>query len=162
MKAYVEGLDAVARLPAQLDAWRLSVVGQRELEDELRARAQRLGIAHRVTWCGQLEDPDPPDHAADVLVLPSLHEGSPNALMEAMSCGLPCIVTEGSPGPLELVEDGKSGVVVLVGDAGALADAIERLARSPELRARRGEETRRRVGGRDLDEVLDTRERLLR
>ena len=161
-KAHAVLLDAVARLPAQLDAWRLTVLGQGELEDELRARARRLGIAHRVTWCGQLEDPYPHYHAADIFVLPSLHEGSPNALMEAMSCGLACIVTDGSPGPLELVEDGKSGVVVPVGDAGALADAIERLARSLELRERLGDGARRRVEGRDLDGILDTWERLLR
>ena len=62
-----------------------------------------------------------------------------------MSCGLAVVVTDASPGPLELVEDGVTGLVVPVDDAAALASALLRLIRDPDLRHRLGGQARTRV-----------------
>jgi glycosyltransferase involved in cell wall biosynthesis len=79
----------------------------------------------------------------------------PNVLLEAMSRGLPVIVTNASPGPLELVEDGVSGLVVPVDDAAALAAAIRRLAHDAHLCRRLGEAARARVAEHELPRALE-------
>lgn len=144
-KAHDVLLRAFASLPAELASWKLAVVGRGELESELRALAQRLGIADRVEWHGQVEDPFAHYRSADIFALPSRHEGTPNALIEAMSCGLPAIVSDGSPGPLELVRDSETGLVVPVDDSVALATALECVANDPGLRKRLGEAGRLEV-----------------
>jgi len=70
--------------------------------------------------------------------LPSRFEGMPNALLEAMAAGLAVVVTDASPGPLEVVEDGVNGLVVPSDDAQALAVALERLAANSALREQYG------------------------
>jgi glycosyltransferase involved in cell wall biosynthesis len=88
--------------------------------------------------------------AADVVVLTSIQdrqgrrEGIPVTLMEAMACGLPVVSTRQSGIP-ELVEDGGTGFLTEPGDSRAIAEALEKLAASPELRQRMGEEGRKRV-----------------
>jgi glycosyltransferase involved in cell wall biosynthesis len=147
-------LDAFALAGGDLDGWRLAIVGDGGLRDDLRMRAERLGIAGRVDWHGVVRDPHVFYHAADFFVLPSRREGTPNALLEAMSCGLPVIVSDGAPGPLELVEDGVTGLVVPVNDAAALASALRRLVSDGELRSRLGEAARARVSEHDLPLAL--------
>ena len=78
----------------------------------------------------------------------------PNALLEAMSCALPCIVSGGSPGPLELVQDRVSGLVVPVDDSEALADAMQRLAADDCLAKALGEKARERAKAYGLDAVI--------
>ncbi len=73
--------------------------------------------------------------ASDLFVLPSRYEALPIALLEALAAGLPCVAMRvGEIGGI--VQDGANGFTVPPGDAAALAQAIERLAASPELRAR--------------------------
>ena len=73
-----------------------------------------------------------------VFVLPSRFEGMPNALLEAMGSGLAVIVSNASPGPLEVVQHGESGWVVPTEQVDSLADAMQRLAEDPALRFRLG------------------------
>ncbi len=153
-KAHDVLLDAFALVGDDLDGWRLAIVGDGRLKDSLRVRAERLGVAGRVDWHGVVTDPHAFYHAANFFVLPSRVEGTPNALLEAMSCGLPVIVSDGAPGPLELVEDGVTGLVVPVNDAAALAAALRRLASDGELRSRLGEAARARVSEYDLPRAL--------
>jgi glycosyltransferase involved in cell wall biosynthesis len=138
-------LDAFARLPSGLDHWRLAVVGSGPEEQALRRQADRLGIADRVDWYGRCDDPYAFYRHADVFALPSRFEGMPNALLEAMSFGLPAIVADGTPGPLEVVHHGETGLVTAGGDPEALASAITLLATRPDLRRALGESARREV-----------------
>lgn len=147
-------LDAFALAGDDLNEWRLAIVGDGRLKNDLRVRAERLGVAGRVDWHGIVPDPHDFYHAADIFVLPSRVEGTPNALLEAMSCGLPVIVSDGAHGPLELVEDGVTGLVVPVNDAAALASALRRLASDGELRSRLGQAARERVSEYDLPQAL--------
>jgi GalNAc-alpha-(1->4)-GalNAc-alpha-(1->3)-diNAcBac-PP-undecaprenol alpha-1,4-N-acetyl-D-galactosaminyltransferase len=143
-------LEAFALLGDELPEWRLAVVGDGRLENELRERAAGLGISDRIDWHGIVRDPYVFYRNAAIFALPSRVEGTPNALLEAMSCGLAVIVSDGAPGPLELVQDGKTGLVVPVNDAAALAAALSRLAKDVGLRNRLGAAARERVSEYDL------------
>jgi glycosyltransferase involved in cell wall biosynthesis len=125
--------------------WRLMFVGSGPMQPQLLALAAKLEIGDAVDWIGDVDDPYPWLRAARIFALASRHEGMPNALLEAMSCGLPCIVTDASPGPLELVTDGKTGLVVPVDDPEALARALDRIAVDRDLGARLGAEARVQV-----------------
>jgi glycosyltransferase involved in cell wall biosynthesis len=101
------------------------VGGGRELEP-LVARASARGVLHAFTFLGHRDDVPARLADADVFVLPSRSEAFPNALLEAMAAGLP-IVTSGVGGMLELVDDGRTGLLVPPGDPAALADRMCRL-----------------------------------
>jgi glycosyltransferase involved in cell wall biosynthesis len=81
--------------------------------------------------------------AADVFVLPSLVEGMPMVVLEAMSCGLPVIVTPN--GPADVVRDGIDGFIVPTCDSAAIADRLEYLYANPELRAQLGRNARQQA-----------------
>ena len=147
-------LEAFALMGDELPEWRLAVVGDGRLENELRERATGLGIHDRIDWHGIVPDPYVHYSNATIFALPSRVEGTPNALLEAMSCGLPVIVSDGAPGPLELVQDGKTGLVVPVNDAPALAAALSRLAKDDGLRNRLGAAARERVSEYDLPRAI--------
>jgi glycosyltransferase involved in cell wall biosynthesis len=153
-KAHDVLLDAFALLGDELEEWRLAIVGDGLMRDALKAQAASLGVAGRVHWYGVVRDPHTFYRAANIFVLPSRLEGTPNALLEAMSCGLPVVVSDGAPGPLELVEDGVTGLVVPVNDAPALAAALRRLASDGELCRRLGAAARVRVSEYDLPRAL--------
>ncbi len=139
-------LNAFARV--QSHGWRLVFVGEGSDREKLEAQAQALGIAGRVRFEGVVNDPAPYYRAADIFVLPSRHEGTPNALTEAMAFGLPVIVSDGSPGPLSLVENGTNGLVTPVENVPALTEALERLMADAGERARLGAAARTAMAGR--------------
>jgi glycosyltransferase involved in cell wall biosynthesis len=155
LKAHDVLLEAFARLSPQLSHWRLAIVGDGKLEKPLRARADVLGIGNRVDWYGLVPNPFVFYRAASIFALPSRSEGMPNALMEAMSCGLPVIVSDAAPGLLDLVKNGQTGLVVPVEDPAALAKAIDLLASNRSLRKRLGDAARQRVSEYELSKVME-------
>jgi glycosyltransferase involved in cell wall biosynthesis len=94
-----------------------------------------------VNWLGHVDDMPALLAAADIVVLPSYREGLPKSLIEAAACARPLITTD-APGCREVVKDGIDGLIVPVGDASALARAIERLHDDPSLARRLGEAAR--------------------
>ena len=153
-------LEAFARLSPELSNWRLAIVGGGDEEKTLGEQVKALGIADRIDWHGRVGNPFVFYHAATIFALPSRSEGMPNALMEAMSCGLPVIVSNASPGPLDLVKDSETGLVVPVGDSFALAKAIELLASNAALRKRLGDAARKRVSEYESSKVMPIWERI--
>lgn len=147
-------LDAFAHMGDEFKEWRLAIVGDGYLKDSLHAQAERLGINERLNWEGVVVDPYVFYRSAQIFALPSRVEGTPNALLEAMSCGLAVVVSDGAPGPLELVEDGVTGLVVPVNDAAALASALRRLAADENLRRRLGEAAQEKVAEYELSRSL--------
>ena len=127
-------LHASARALSDLADWRLAILGDGPLKWELFRLAQQLNLADRIDWLGHVDDPIPYLKAAKFFVLTSRFEGSPNALLEAMSCGLPAIVTDASPGPVEIIGQGEAGIIVPTNDVEATARAIARLATDETLR----------------------------
>lgn len=117
--------------------------------DQLRAWAAE-GL---VEWWGHQTDMLSVWARAHIAVLPSYREGLPKALLEAASCGRPAVTTD-VPGCRELVEHEANGLLVRVREAAPLADALERLACSPEERRRLGAEARRRVETTFADRIV--------
>jgi glycosyltransferase involved in cell wall biosynthesis len=156
-------LDAWAKVVAELPDWRLALVGDGPLTGELKEQARKLGVADSIDWIGHVSDPFPFLRGAKFFVMTSRFEGTPNALLEAMACGLPAVVSDASPGPCELIGsgDGAAGVIVPVEDASATADAIIRLARDETLRRRLGLVARERVRAHDADQAIDVWLKLL-
>jgi len=129
----------------------LLLIGDGPLEAELRAQADALGIADSVRFLGRVPRADVYLPLADLFVLPSLFEGCPYALMEAMALGRACVATA-VQGSAELIESGVTGLLVEPADSDALAQALLRLAGDEELRAGLG-----RAASRFADEQLDVR-----
>lgn len=129
-------LEAFARLAARPAA--LWILGDGPLRGALEAHARALGVAERVRWLGFRPNPYPFFRAADCFALSSDHEGLPNAVIEAGLCGTPSVSTRCRYGPDELIEDGVSGRLVPVGDAAALAAALDAMAADPEAARRQG------------------------
>jgi glycosyltransferase involved in cell wall biosynthesis len=124
-------------------------------EPYLHRLANSLGIADHVTFTGQVPDAAECIAAMDVLVNASTQESFGLALLEAMAVGLP-IVAFASGGPREIIEPGRSGLLVSDRTEQALATAIERLLINPELGIRLG------AGGRDRFQQRFTAERMTR
>ena len=137
-----KGIDVLIRALGQTVGaardWTLTVVGDGPEREALEFQAQQAGLKEQVQFLGFRSDPQTFLLQAGVFVLPSRFEGMPNALLEAMAAGLAVIVTDASPGPLEVVEHGLSGLVVPSDDPSAMADALDRLAAAPALRERLG------------------------
>lgn len=156
-------LAAWAKVVSVLPDWRLALVGDGPLGDELKSQARKLGIADSIDWVGHVSDPFPYLRGAKLFVMTSRFEGTPNALLEAMSCGLPAVVSDASPGPCEMigVGDDAAGLIVPVEDASATADAVIRLARDETLRRRLGLAARERARAHDADHAIDVWLKLL-
>jgi glycosyltransferase involved in cell wall biosynthesis len=103
----------------------LVILGEGEEHPRLQALAMELGIRADVDLPGFLDHPFPLMAHCQVLVLSSAWEGFGNVLVEALACGTQVVSTDCPSGPAEILEDGKYGRLVPVGDAVALAKAIE-------------------------------------
>jgi len=144
-------LEALARLPHSLH-WRLVHAGGGPLRAKLEQRARSLGIAGRIAWRGALaQDALLGEYrAADLFVLASRiardgdRDGLPNVLVEAQSQGLACISTAVSAIP-ELIDNGRTGVLVPPDSADALAEALAALIGDPARRQALGAAGQARV-----------------
>lgn len=122
-KAYDILLQACAIVFEQEPDWNLTIVGDGELNLQLRELAKELEIFDKVDWAGRT-DPVPHYNTARIFVQASRYEGTPNALLEAMAYRVPAIVSDASPGPLEYIKNEENGLVVPVEDAEELAKAL--------------------------------------
>jgi len=147
-------LEALDLLVARDEAVRMAIVGTGPMWSEVERRLA-VGPSGPTTLLVPYAGPmDPYLEAMDVFVLPSLWEGLSLAVLEAMFHGLPVVATAVNGTP-EAVADERTGLLVPPGDPGALADAMARLARDPELRARLG------TAGREEAERRFTVERMV-
>jgi glycosyltransferase involved in cell wall biosynthesis len=125
-------------------SWRLAIAGRGEEEDNLRTLARDEGIAERVTLLGFRRDVPDILAAADVFVMPSLSEGLPLALVEAMAAGLPVVVSEVGGVP-EVAATGREAILVPPGDPAPLARGLATLLRDQRARAAMGVAARERA-----------------
>ena len=127
VKDYPTMLRAFAQLAPQAH---LTIAGTGCLEPQLQALIDTLGIRNRVAMLGYRAEVGPLLEQADALVLSSLWEGLPVCVIEAASYGLPVVATEGA-GTREAMLDGRSGLVVPVGQVAELAQAMTAIMQMP-------------------------------
>jgi glycosyltransferase involved in cell wall biosynthesis len=140
-------LDAFARAAGDVPGLRLLLVGSGEgqalsVDDDLRRRAREAGLAERVVFTGRVERVEDVLRAADLFVFPSVFEALGIALVEAAACGLPAVASR-TGGIVDVVVDGRSGLLVGPADATALAEGLRALGTDPDRRGAMGREARR-------------------
>lgn len=113
----------------------LHIAGEGPGRKAIEQAARELGIEEHVRFHGHVEDVKSLLDTADVYVHTSQYEGMPNAVMEAMAAGVPCVVFD-APWAAELVGDDGRGIVVPMGDTRRLADAVDSLLADPEAAGR--------------------------
>jgi glycosyltransferase involved in cell wall biosynthesis len=148
VKGYPAFLEAAAQIKARLPRCRFLAVGGETLTPGygaiLKAMTARLELGDAVQFLGWRDDVPEIFRAADVMVLPSLEEGMPLVVLEAMACGLPVVATHVNGIPEEVV-DGETGLLVAPKDADGLAQNILALLLDPERGRQMGAAGRRRV-----------------
>ncbi len=132
-KDFVTLLRAFARLVSKRKA-RLIVLGEGRFRSSLHSLANRLSVAEHVDFPGFAENPFAFLAKADLFVLSSRNEGLPTVLIEAMVCGCPVVSTDCDFGPREILEDGRQGPLVPVGEPEALAGAMLSVLDNPPRR----------------------------
>ncbi len=114
---------------------RLIILGEGRQRADLERLAAELGVEDSVSFPGFVANPYSYVSRADLFVLSSVWEGSPNALTEALALGVPVVSTDCPSGPREILQDGRYGPLVPVGDTEALARAILDTLAQPADRA---------------------------
>lgn len=136
-KGHAVLFDALAEVHKRGFDFALAVAGDGSRRGLLEERARQLGLAPQVHFLGALADVGPLFAAADAVLLPSLWEGLPLTLLEAMARARP-VVASAVGGVPEVVEHGENGWLVPPGDVTALAEALELFHRKPERATRLG------------------------
>jgi glycosyltransferase involved in cell wall biosynthesis len=124
-KGFSDLVAAIAELARRGRDVRLIILGEGSLRSEIEDQVGRLGLANTVRLPGTADNPLKYFRHADLFVLSSTVEGMPNVLVEAMMCGCTVVATDCPTGPRELLQDGRFGYLVPVGDANAIASGIE-------------------------------------
>lgn len=125
-KGYRYLLEATAQLVHQRQRrLHLVILGIGEQKGELDELVRDHALQQHVTFVGFATNPVPWYRRANLFVLPSLYEGLPNSLLEAVACGAPALATDCPSGPREILDDGRLGDLVPPADSAALADAIQ-------------------------------------
>ncbi len=149
-------IEALAEL-GRTDLYYL-ICGQGGLKEELAQQAHRLGIADRVILPGFQQDVADMYRSADLFVFPSLQEGMPVALMEAMAAGLPCVVSD-IRGNRDLIDE-QGGKKFVVSKTGQLKEGIMYFLEHPKERALYGQHNQEVVTGYSI-EVVQKRMRII-
>ncbi|MBR1547399.1 MAG: glycosyltransferase [Prevotella sp.] len=138
-------VEAFAEFRETHPTYRLTIYGGGEDKDvrQLKSMIKQLGVEDAVCLAGAVANSTERILNAKMFVLSSDFEGIPNALIEAMSVGLPCISTDCRPGGARLlIENGKNGLVVAPGNASALTEKMLYLAENPDAADSMGREAR--------------------
>lgn len=158
-KDYPTLLEAF-KLVIEKNPARLVILGEGEDRNKLEKFSQRIGIFENVLFLGFQKNPYKYMKKAAVFVLSSLQEGFPTVIVEDMACGAPVVSTNCRSGPNEIIENGKNGLLVPIGDPISLADGITKLIESPSLREKFSREGKRRAEDFTIDKKVKEYEKL--
>jgi glycosyltransferase involved in cell wall biosynthesis len=143
-KGFEHLFEAVRGLRESHRGLKVVIVGEGPDRAEIEAMVRKLGLEDQVTLVGQRSDMPAVYAGMDIFVLPSLNEGLPMTVLEAMAASRPVVATRVGAIP-KVVEDGQTGLLVEPGDVFGLRGAIYRLLSNPDLRRRLGQQARARV-----------------
>lgn len=136
-KGFDQLIDAFALIGD--DNLHLIILGDGCERKNLEAQVARLGLGEKVLLPGVISNPGMAYRRAQCFVLSSRYEGWPNVLIEAMTCGCPVVSFACDYGPSEIIEGGKSGLLVADGDKHGLVCALKRLCYNEQLRQSLGQ-----------------------
>jgi GalNAc-alpha-(1->4)-GalNAc-alpha-(1->3)-diNAcBac-PP-undecaprenol alpha-1,4-N-acetyl-D-galactosaminyltransferase len=139
-------IKAFSDVAVRFDDWDLHIYGDGPLKDSLHALIDARGVRGRVILKGRTKEPWRVMAEADAFVMTSRHEGFPNALLEAMAVGLPCVVFDCPSGPREITRDGRDALLVPLDDHDSLVGALSTIMDDEQLR--------RSIGAQARDSVL--------
>ncbi len=153
-KAVHQVLEVLHDLAEGVSPWILNIYGDGPERPRLEAMSKEFGLKDRVFFHGHIDRSEMAERlaSADLFVMPSLWEGMSNAVLEAMACGLPVIVTK-TGGAEELVSD--NGFVITPGDTDELATALGKLIDNPEARRAMGLRSREHAESMSWDKTAD-------
>lgn len=162
-KGFDSLIEAFGSAFASDSPWSLQIWGEGPLHSELTHLIAKLRLQGHVQLCGATTQPWVALAAAQIFVLSSKYEGFPNAMLEAMAVGLPCVAFDCPSGPRELADGGSAAIIVPAGDTRELALTLCQLAADREARRALGERAaghvRRAFGERlvikDWDRLFD-------
>lgn len=123
----------------------LKIYGEGTEQYSLLEKIQKMGMQEQVLLMGRTNDVAKAYSEADMFILSSDFEGMPNALMEAMACGIPCVSTDCPTGPSSLINNGINGYLVPVNDKDLLADAMMKIYSSDDKGVEMGERGRHTI-----------------
>jgi len=143
-KGYPQLLQALKDVKDKIPGVHLLIIGTGELDSQLKSMAHKLGLSKSVTFAGSRTDIPAILNCLDLFVLPSLWEGHPLVVLEAMAAGLPVVATQVGGTP-EVVQNGETGLLVEPKDISQLASAMITLLQNPSLRKEMGIAGKKRV-----------------
>lgn len=155
-KNFGDLLLALASLGPAVPAWRCVIAGAGPEERQLRELVGQLGLDARLVLAGRIDNVHRLLAAGDVFCLPSLWEGLPLALLEAMAAGLP-VAAYGIEGVKDVISDGRQGLLADPGDHAGLGKVLGRLIAEGDLRRTLGQEARALVRERHGMERVNAR-----
>ena len=152
-------IEAAPQVLAKYPQVRFFIVGEGELQAELEAQARALGLGDQLVFTGFTRDVGAALSALDVVVFPSLWEGTPLTVFEALAMGKPIVATD-ADGLLDVLTDGKDALIVPKADAARLADAMCSLLERPGAAANLSAESRKTGARYDIAAFVRKMERL--
>lgn len=157
--SYQKGYDllipAFAQLADRYPDWQLIILGEGADREKLEALRDGLGLKTRILMPGAIQSIAPVLHKAEFFVMASRFEGFPMAHLEALSSGLPVVVTDCESGPREIIRHEVDGLLVKTEDVEALTEGMNKLMENPALRhqfSQRAPEILDRFG---MEKVMD-------
>ncbi|WP_077706348.1 glycosyltransferase [Virgibacillus dokdonensis] len=120
-------IEAFARIADEIPQWKLNIYGDGPAKEDLLVLIEALGLKNRVFLKGEVNDMKSALTSSSIFVLTSRAEGLPMSLIEAQSCGLPCISTDCAPGIKEIIKEYESGYLSPIDDVHVISRHINRL-----------------------------------
>jgi GalNAc-alpha-(1->4)-GalNAc-alpha-(1->3)-diNAcBac-PP-undecaprenol alpha-1,4-N-acetyl-D-galactosaminyltransferase len=133
-KAHDILISAFAKVASRYSDWRLEILGEGSERDILQGQIDDLGMNGKITLTGRVTNVAEHLAKASIFALPSRFEGTPNALLEAMSVGVAPVISDTTAGALEYVEDQENGLIIPVEDVDGLANAFFQLIENDTIR----------------------------
>lgn len=135
--------------------WKIAILGDGPLYDRLKKQAEELGLKDQIIMPGAVSEIDHWLAKASIFAFPSVSEGFPNALVEAMAAGLPCVSFDCDAGPRDIIIDGKNGYLVPVRDVEVFANRLETLINNDAIRTQLSKEAARIVNDFAVEKISD-------